>query len=167
MTPNWDWEHDPGGIMSLDTFIDSRARDWPEALDLSDTVFELDLTPNRPDCLSVIGIAREIAIIQNSPLKYPDYAIEDKADTIHQQTSVKIEAPDHCPRYAARLVENVKVTASPFWLQDRLLSVGLRPINNIVDITNFVMLETGQPLHAFDFDNLAENRIIVRLAADG
>jgi phenylalanyl-tRNA synthetase beta chain len=157
---------DPSGIMSLDTALPAGAG-LARALDLSDTVFELDLTPNRPDCLSVIGIAREIAIIQNSPLKYPDYAIADRADTIHRRTSVKIEAPDHCPRYAARLVENVKVTASPFWLQDRLLSVGLRPINNIVDITNFVMLETGQPLHAFDFDNLAQNRIIVRLAAEG
>jgi phenylalanyl-tRNA synthetase beta chain len=157
---------DPNGIMSLDTALKPGAG-LAQALDLSDTVFELDLTPNRPDCLSVIGIAREIAIIQNSPLKYPDYAIEDQADTIHQQTSVKIESPDHCPRYAARLVENVKVAASPFWLQDRILSVGLRPINNIVDITNFVMLETGQPLHAFDFDNLAQNRIIVRLAAAG
>ncbi len=133
---------DPNGIMSLDTALKPGAG-LAQALDLSDTVFELDLTPNRPDCLSVIGIAREIAIIQNSPLKYPDYAIEDQADTIHQQTSVKIESPDHCPRYAARLVENVKVAASPFWLQDRILSVGLRPINNIVDITNFVMLETG------------------------
>ncbi|CAB1056419.1 Phenylalanyl-tRNA synthetase beta chain (EC [Olavius sp. associated proteobacterium Delta 1] len=157
---------DPGGIMSLNTSL-KPGTGLAQALDLSDTVFELDLTPNRPDCLSVIGIAREIAIIQNTPLKYPDYAIEDKADTIHQMTSVKIEAPDHCPRYAARLVATVKVTPSPFWLQNRLLSVGLRPINNIVDITNFVMLETGQPLHAFDFDNLTENRIVVRLAAAG
>lgn len=157
---------DPGGIMSLSISLEVGAG-LAQALDLSDTVFELDLTPNRPDCLSVIGIAREIAVIENSPLKYPDYTIEDNADTIHQLTSVKIEAPDHCPRYAARLVENVRVTASPFWLQNRLLSVGLRPINNIVDITNFVMLETGQPLHAFNFDNLADNRIVVRLAAEG
>jgi phenylalanyl-tRNA synthetase beta chain len=157
---------DPGGIMSLQTSL-IPGTGLAQALDLSDTVFELDLTPNRPDCLSVIGIAREIAVIQNSPLKYPDYHIEDQADAIHRLTSVKIEAPDHCPRYTARLVENVKVTASPFWLQNRLLSVGLRPINHIVDITNFVMLETGQPLHAFDFENLAENRIIVRLAASG
>ena len=156
---------DPGGILSLDPSLKIGVG-LAQALDLSDTVFELDLTPNRPDCLSVIGIAREIAIIQNSPLKYPDYAIEDKADAIHQLTSVKIEAPDHCPRYAARLVDNVKVAASPFWLQNRLLSVGQRPINNIVDITNFVMLETGQPLHAFNFDNLADNRIVVRLAAE-
>jgi len=157
---------EPGGILSLDPALKIGVG-LAQALDLSDTVFELDLTPNRPDCLSVIGIAREIAIIQNSPLKYPDYIIEDKTDTIHQWTSVKIEAPDHCPRYAARLVDNVKVAASPFWLQNRLLSVGQRPINNIVDITNFVMLETGQPLHAFNFDNLADTRIVVRLAAEG
>jgi len=157
---------DPGSIMSLEGAL-KEGTGLAQALGLSDTVFELDLTPNRPDCLSIIGIAREIAIIQKGSLKYPDYAIEDRADSIHQLTSVKIEAPDHCPRYAARLVENVKVAPSPFWLQNRLLSVGLRPINNIVDITNFVMMETGQPLHAFDFDNLTENRIVVRLAADG
>ena len=157
---------DSGGIMSLDSSVPVGAP-LAEALKLSDTVFELDLTPNRPDCLSIIGIAREVAVIQNCPLKYPDFTVDDKADTIHKFSSVKIEAPDHCPRYVARLVENVKVKSSPYWLQDRLLSVGLRPINNIVDITNFVMIETGQPLHAFDFDNLSENRIVVRLAADG
>ncbi|MCP4625708.1 MAG: phenylalanine--tRNA ligase subunit beta [bacterium] len=157
---------DPGGITALDSAL-KVGTGLADALSLTDSVFELDLTPNRPDCLSIIGIAREIAIIQNSPLKYPDYTIEDKADVIHRLTSVKIDASDHCPRYAARMVVNVKVETSPFWLQDRLLSVGLRPINNIVDITNFVMLETGQPLHAFDFENLAENRIAVRLAAEG
>jgi len=156
----------PGGIMVLESSLEV-GRNLAQSLGLSDTVFELDLTPNRPDCLSVIGIAREIAAIQKTPLKYPDYAIADQTDTIHKLSSVKIEAPDHCPRYSARLVENVKVAKSPFWLQDRLLSVGLRPINNIVDITNFVMMETGQPLHAFDFDRLAENRIVVRLAAQG
>ncbi len=157
---------DKSGIMSLDSSLNVGDR-LADALGLLDTVFELDLTPNRPDCLSIIGIAREIAAIQKTPLKYPDYTIEDKADTIHKISSVKIEAPDHCPRYSARLVENVKVKSSPFWLQDRLLSIGLRPINNIVDITNFVMMETGQPLHGFDFDFLAENRIVVRTAAEG
>ncbi|MEJ2168379.1 MAG: phenylalanine--tRNA ligase subunit beta [Desulfobacterales bacterium] len=156
----------PGGIMVLESSL-KVGGDLARSLGLSDTVFELDLTPNRPDCLSVIGIAREIAAIQKTPLKYPDYTIADQADVIHKLSSVRIEAPDHCPRYSARLVENVKVQTSPFWLQDRLLSVGLRPINNIVDITNFVMMETGQPLHAFDFDRLAENRIVVRLAAQG
>ena len=95
---------DPSGIMSLDNAL-KPGTGLAEALGLSDTVFELDLTPNRPDCLSMIGIAREIAIIQNTSLKYPEYKIEDKADTIHQLSSVKIEAPDHCPRYAARLVK--------------------------------------------------------------
>jgi phenylalanyl-tRNA synthetase beta chain len=154
------------GILSLDSSLSIGSR-LDSALGLSDTVFEFDLTPNRPDCLSVIGIAREIAAIQNTSLKYPDYTLTDKEPTIGKFTSVRIEAPDHCPRYAARLLENVTVKVSPFWLQDRLLSVGLRPINNIVDITNFVLMETGQPLHAFDFDRLAQNRIVVRTAAKG
>ena len=157
---------DKSGIMSLDSSLNAGDGLAP-ALGLSDVVFELDLTPNRPDCLSVIGIAREVAAIQNTPLNYPDYTVEDKGDNIHKISSVKIEAPDHCPRYSARLVENVKVKPSPFWLQDRLLSIGLRPINNIVDITNFVMMENGQPLHGFDFDFLAEHRIVVRTAAEG
>ncbi|MEX1328150.1 MAG: phenylalanine--tRNA ligase subunit beta [Desulfobacterales bacterium] len=157
---------DSSGIKALDLSLKFGDR-LADALGLYDIVFEFDLTPNRPDCLSVIGIAREIAAIQKTPLNYPDYTIEDKANAIHNISSVKIEAPDHCPRYSARLVEKVKVEASPFWLQDRLLSIGLRPINNIVDITNFVMMETGQPLHAFDFDFLAENRIVVRTAAEG
>ncbi len=157
---------DSSRIMALEASLKVGDR-LADALALHDVVFEFDLTPNRPDCLSVIGIAREIAAIQKTPVKYPDYSIEDQNDTIHGATSVKIEAPDHCPRYSARLVENVTVKASPFWLQDRLLSVGLRPINNIVDITNFVMMETGQPLHGFDFDFLAENRIVVRTAAEG
>jgi len=154
------------GIMALDPSL-KVGDHFSEALGLEDTVFEFDLTPNRPDCLSVIGIAREIAAIQNTPLKYPDYSLTDKKDMISTLTSVKIEAPDHCPRYSARLVENIVVKPSPFWIQNRLLSVGLRPINNIVDITNYVLMETGQPLHAFDFDQLAQNRIVVKTAADG
>jgi phenylalanyl-tRNA synthetase beta chain len=154
---------DKSGIMTLDSSLNA-GDGLAVAMGLSDAVFELDLTPNRPDCLSVIGIAREIAAIQNTTLNYPDYSLDDRQDTISTLTSVVIESPDHCPRYAARLVDNVKVTSSPFWMQDRLLSVGLRPINHIVDITNFVLIETGQPLHAFDFDLLAQNRIVVRTA---
>jgi len=139
-----------------------------KALDLQDTVYDISLTPNRPDCLSIIGIAREIAALQNTPLKYPEIIVSDKktknGNTIFNRTSVKINAPDFCQRYCARLVEDVTVSDSSFWIQDRLMSVGLKPINNIVDITNFVMMETGQPLHAFDFDRLAENRIIVQTA---
>jgi phenylalanyl-tRNA synthetase beta chain len=137
------------------------------ALSLSDPVLEIDLTPNRADCLSIIGVAREVAAIQGTRLTLPRVNLSEANEPITRMTSVTIEAPDHCPRYAARVLENVVVKPSPFWLQDRLLSVGLRPINNIVDVTNFVMLECGQPLHAFDLDCLAQNRIVVRTAGQG
>jgi len=157
---------DTSGIMKIEdgsAIGDNLAK----ALSLSDKVFDLDLTPNRPDCLSIIGIAREIAALYHTEINCPDTAISDPENNISAFTSITIEAPDHCPRYTARLLDGIKVGASPFWLQDRLLSIGLRPINNIVDITNFVLMETGQPLHAFDFDQLAENRIVVRMADNG
>lgn len=157
---------DRSGIIELSS--EKRiGRTLSEALGLSDPVLEIDLTPNRPDCLSIIGIAREIAAIQKTRIKYPESILPEAFDDINRYTSVSIEDPDHCPRYAARLLTDITVASSPFWLQDRLNSVGLRPINNIVDVTNFVMMETGQPLHAFDFDLLAENRIVVRTAKDG
>jgi phenylalanyl-tRNA synthetase beta chain len=137
------------------------------ALGLSDPVLEIDLTPNRADCLSMIGVAREAAALQGTRLTVPRVALVNEGNRIDRLTSVTIEAPDHCPRYVARVLEGVAVKPSPFWLQDRLLSVGLRPINNIVDVTNFVMLESGQPLHAFDLDRLTENRIVVRTASQG
>jgi phenylalanyl-tRNA synthetase beta chain len=137
------------------------------ALGLSDPVMEVSLTPNRADCLSVMGIAREVAGFVGTRAKRPAIQLPAGQGDIHALTSVVIQSPEHCPRYAARLLENITVGPSPFWLRDRLLSVGLRPINNIVDITNLVMLETGQPLHAFDFDRLAENRIVVRTAEAG
>ena len=157
---------DRSGIMALDPLLKVGDK-LASALALSDTVFEIELTPNRPDCLSVIGVAREIAAIEKARLKYPDFKLADKSNEISEFTSVIIEAPDHCPRYVARLLEDIKIKPSPFWLQERLLSVGLRPINNIVDVTNFVLMETGQPLHAFDFDRLAQNRIVVRTANQG
>jgi phenylalanyl-tRNA synthetase beta chain len=157
---------DRSGIMTLDPSL-SVGNKLASALALSDTVFEIEITPNRPDCLSIIGVAREIAAIQKVRLKYPEFKLVDKGNQIAKRTSIKIEAPDHCPRYVARLLEDIKIRSSPFWLQDRLLSVGLRPINNIVDVTNFVLMENGQPLHAFDFDRLAENRIVVRTASKG
>jgi len=138
-----------------------------ETLGLTDPVFEIDLTPNRPDCLSIIGVAREIAAMRQGRVHLPEVKLSESSlleDSIQSLTSVTIEDPDLCPRYVARLVFDIQVAPSPFWLQDRLRSVGLNPINNIVDITNFVMLETGQPLHAFDYDRLAENRIVVRRA---
>ncbi len=157
---------DSGGIMILDPAVSAGKKIAP-ALGLSDKVFEIGLTPNRPDCLSIIGIAREVAAIQKTRVSYPDTHIEDRGNALSEMSSVKIEAPEHCPRYAARLLESIRVAASPFWLQDRLMSVGLRPINNIVDITNFILMEMGQPLHAFDFDHLAAHRIVVRTAAQG
>jgi len=157
---------DRSGVMVLDPSL-SVGDSLASALALADTVFEIEVTPNRPDCLSVIGVAREIAAIQKVRLKYPNFSLVDKDNQIAKRTSVKIEAPDHCPRYVARLLEDIKIKPSPFWLQERLMSVGQRPINNIVDVTNFVLMETGQPLHAFDFDRLAENRIVVRTAGKG
>ena len=154
------------GIMSLQNQVPIGQR-LAQALELSDTVIEIDLTPNRADCLSLIGIAREIAGIQKTSLKYPDTLLNDSGNTIADLSSVTIEAPEYCPRYAARLLTGVTIGPSPFWLQDRLLSIGLRPINNIVDVTNFVMMELGQPLHAFDFDQLAGHRIVVRTAKAG
>ncbi|OQY59878.1 MAG: phenylalanine--tRNA ligase subunit beta [Desulfobacteraceae bacterium 4572_88] len=160
---------DKSGIMSLDPGL-TAGEPLAKALGLSDAMFEIGLTPNRPDCLSVIGIAREVAAIQGTHVKYPDSSLPEPSpgtEHISEMSSVTIESPDHCPRYAARLLEGVAVGPSPFWLRDRLMSVELRPINNLVDITNFVMMETGQPLHAFDFDQLAEHRIVVRTAEEG
>lgn len=157
---------DGAGIMALDPALPC-GQNLMTALGLSDAVLEIGVTPNRPDCLSLLGIAREIAGIQRSGLRYPDAAIVDSENRISEIASVAIEAPDHCPRYAARLIVDVTVGASPPWLRERLLSVGLRPINNIVDVTNFVLMETGQPLHAFDFDHLSGHRIVVKTAENG
>ena len=157
---------DQSGVLALNQQL-SVGDKLGKALALSDMIFDIDLTPNRSDCLSILGIAREIAAIQKTKLAYPVIHLPGTENHISKFTSVKIEAPDHCPRYAARLLFDVSVAPSPFWLQDRLISVGLRPINNIVDVTNFVLMETGQPLHAFDLDRLAENRIVVRLAKKG
>ncbi len=157
---------DRSGIMTLDRGL-AVGKTLSKALSLSDPVFEIDLTPNRPDCLSILGIAREIAAIHNTNINYPAIRLPEPHEDIGHYTSVTIESPDYCPRYAARLLIGIAVGPSPFWIQDRLMSVGLRPINNIVDITNFVMMETGQPLHAFDYDQLEEHRIVVRTAKDG
>ncbi len=154
---------DKSGIMVLAEDL-TEGTPLAEALALSDTVFEIDLTPNRPDCLSFIGVAREVSAMINKPVNLPEINMPRASEQITDFTSVEIKNPDLCPRYAARLIIDITVAPSPFWLQDKLLSIGLKPINNIVDITNFVMLETGQPLHAFDFDRLAENRVVVRTA---
>ena len=168
-------EHDcPGkeanGILILDeSYADKLGMDIREALDLKDTVVEFEITSNRPDCLSVIGLARETAASFNRPLQLHTPAVKgvSDGDKIENYLTVGIEAPDLCYRYAARVVKNVKIAPSPMWLRRRLRAAGVRPINNIVDITNYVMLEYGQPMHAFDYSMLDGAAIRVRRAADG
>jgi phenylalanyl-tRNA synthetase beta chain len=134
---------------------------------LGDFIFDLEVTPNRPDCLSVTGIAREVAALSGQNLLLPEVRYDEGASTTSQQISIEVTAPDLCSRYCASLITKIKVTASPTWMQQRLLACGMRPINNIVDITNYVMLEYGQPLHAFDYDTIKGKKIIVRRAVDG
>ncbi len=134
---------------------------------LGDIIFDLEITPNRPDCLSVIGIAREIAALSGQGVRLPELEYEERASQIGQYVSVEIVVPELCPRYCASLINGVKITESPKWMQQRLLTCGMRPINNIVDITNYVMLEYGQPLHAFDYERIRGKKIIVRRAAAG
>ncbi|GAI42278.1 unnamed protein product, partial [marine sediment metagenome] len=139
----------------------------PLASYLGDTIFDMDMTPNRPDCLSMVGIAREVAALTGQGLHLREIEYEEKALPIDQQISVEIAAPDLCPRYCASLITGIKVAESPRWMQQRLLRCGMRPINNIVDITNYVMLEYGQPLHAFDYHQIKGKKIIVRRATAG
>ena len=133
---------------------------------LGDVVFDLEVTPNRPDCLSVLGVAREVAAITGATLREPDLSYVEDGEPVEGVVSVQIEDPSLCPRYTASVVRGVRVGPSPLWIQDRLLRAGQRPINNVVDVTNYVMLEFGQPLHAFDFDTIAEATIVVRPARD-
>ena len=134
---------------------------------LGDVIFDLDVTPNRPDCLSVIGIAREIAALTGEPLRLSQIHYEELEDSIDSLASVDIADSDLCPRYCASLITGIKIASSPSWLQQRLNSCGMRPINNVVDVTNYVMLEYGQPLHAFDYHKLKGRQIIVRRAGNG
>ncbi|MDH4367984.1 MAG: phenylalanine--tRNA ligase subunit beta, partial [Dehalococcoidia bacterium] len=134
---------------------------------MGDVVLDLDITPNRPDCLSVIGIAREIAALTGEAIHLPEVHYEEKEKSIDSFASVDIVSPDLCPRYCASLVTGIRIAPSPVWLQQRLNSCGMRPINNVVDVTNYVMLEYGQPLHAFDYDKLRGRQIIVRRSGKG
>lgn len=142
-------------------------RNLAEVLPFADVVLEVSVTPNRPDCLSVLGLAREVAALFRLPLHHPQVGFPEDPEPIEQYAKVTILAPVACPRYAARLVVDLKVAPSPFWMRQRLKLAGLRPINNLVDVTNYVLLELGQPLHAFDFDRLAEGHIVVRFPHPG
>ena len=139
-----------------------------EALEMLEDVVEFELTSNRPDCYSVLGMAREVSATFNKPLRYPNIELKESAEgDICKMISVEIENSELCPRYIARVVKNVKIGNSPQWLRHRLTASGIRPINNIVDITNYVMLELGQPMHSFDIDSIAGRKIIVRNAKEG
>jgi phenylalanyl-tRNA synthetase beta chain len=142
-------------------------RDLAAALQLADVVLEVAVTPNRPDCLSILGLAREVAALLHQPLRHPEVEVAPIPAPGEAAARVTILDPLHCPRYAARLVVELEVRPSPFWLRRRLEVSGLRSINNLVDVTNYVLLEFGQPLHAFDFDRLAGGQIVVRLPSPG
>ena len=136
-------------------------------LGLDDSIVEFEITPNRPDCLSVIGLAREASATFHRPLKLHEPEPHGCGGSIAELVDIDIEDGDLCPRYTARMVKNVKIAPSPRWMRERLRNSGVRPINNIVDITNYVMLEYGQPMHAFDFSCVEGGHIIVRTAHEG
>ena len=168
-------EHDmPGyegdGILILgEEFAEYIGKDVREALLLRDTSVEFEITSNRPDCLSVIGLARETAVSFNRPWTCPTPVVHgaNDGDNVENYIKVAVEDSDLCARYSARVVKNVKIAPSPLWLRMRLRASGVRPINNIVDITNYVMLEYGQPMHAFDYSCLSGAQIKVRRANEG
>ncbi len=158
------------GILILDeSFAEHIGADIRTALMLDDTAVEFEITSNRPDCLSVIGLARESAVSFGRELNVPTPSFRGAGDgdKVENYLDIKIEAPDLCYRYAAKVVKNVRIAPSPMWLRMRLHAAGVRPINNIVDITNYVMLEYGQPMHAFDYTSLDGSAIRVRRANNG
>ncbi len=141
--------------------------DMREVLHLNDVIIDFSVTPNRPDCQSVLGIAREVAVALNKPLVAPVPTYGNVGGDIHEHIAVEVKDYDLCPRYLGRVVKNLRIKESPDWMKECLRAAGMRPINNIVDITNFVMLETGQPMHAFNLDRIAGQKIVVRRAAEG
>lgn len=162
---------DHSGIWELNSLLDEDnpplGMNITTALDLRDQVIVLELTPNRSDCLGMLNLAREAAAYTGSAVKYPQLDYEEAGGDIKEQITITVEDPALCPRYVARLVKDIKIAPSPLWMQNFLRAAGMRPINNIVDISNFVMLEMNQPLHTFDYQQLRGQRINVRPAAAG
>ena len=154
------------GILILpdDTEI---GKDIKDVFGMNETVVEFEITSNRPDCFSIIGLARETAATFGKKFTIPEVKFSENSENIADTISVEVQDKDKCKRYCARMVKNVKIGPSPSWMQQRLTACGVRPINNIVDITNYVLLEYGQPMHAFDLRDLEDNKIVVRRAADG
>jgi phenylalanyl-tRNA synthetase beta chain len=157
---------DQQGIMILDSQL-KIGLPISVALDLEDFVLDLDLTPNRADCLSIVGVARDVAALSGSSVKKPQIKFNETDELTKDWVEVEIEDSAACPRYAARVIQEVKIKDSPFWLKRKLESVGMRSINNVVDVTNFVMMETGHPLHAFDYDLFSQKKVVVRRAKSG
>ena len=155
-------DHD--GILTLP---DDALTGTPLADYLGDAVLDVEVTPNRPDCLSVLGIAHEVAAITGGSVAEPDLSYPEDGPPIEELVSIEIANPELCGRYTASFIRGVRIGESPQWMQDALIRAGQRPINNVVDITNYVMIEYGQPLHAFDFDNVRDSRIVVRAARPG
>lgn len=141
--------------------------DGAQYLHMDDYILEIDLTPDRGDCLSIINIARQLAAVLDKKVKEPEIVCKNIIENSDKKIDIRIEDKDACPRYVGKIVEGVTIAPSPLWMQARLRSAGMRPINNVVDVTNYVLLEMGQPLHAFDYDMLSGKEIIVRKAQDG
>ncbi|MEG0249211.1 MAG: phenylalanine--tRNA ligase subunit beta [Peptostreptococcus sp.] len=160
-------EYKRDGIFILDMEKEyTPGQDIREVLGLNDAIIDFELTSNRPDCRCMIGIAREAAVTLDKDVKYPKIDVKEESD-IQNDVSISIENPELCQRYMARRITDVKIEKSPYWMQRRLIESGVRPINNIVDITNYVMLELGQPMHAFDMREIENNTIVVKNAKDG
>jgi phenylalanyl-tRNA synthetase beta chain len=157
---------DHAGIIVLDDDL-TPGTPLTGVLPISTAVLELEITPNRPDCLAVYGVAREVHAVTGAPLRPPPWSNDLGTPGPIEGAEVRVEAPDLCPRFTARVFEDVQIGPSPAWLKARLMAAGQRPINNAVDITNYVMLLVGSPLHAFDFDRVAGGLLVVRRAGDG
>ena len=155
-------EHEGIMVLPEDALLGSTFAEY-----MGDAILDLQVTPNRPDCLSMMGVAWEVAALTDSKVSWPQIVYEEENPSVDELASVEIADPDLCPRYCASVVRGVQVGPSPHWMQQRLISAGMRPINNIVDATNYVMMEYGQPLHAFDYDKLRDKRIIVRRSQKG
>src|SRR5215208_7200792 len=157
---------DHAGILVLDDDL-RPGQPLVDALPISTDVIELEITPNRPDCLGIYGLAREVHAITGAPLAAPPWSVDAGSAGEVAAASVAVEDPDLCPRFTARVYDDVRIGPSPPWLKARLMAAGQRPINNVVDVTNYVMLLTGHPLHAFDLDRVAGDRLVVRRARAG
>jgi phenylalanyl-tRNA synthetase beta chain len=155
--------NDHSGILVLDSSL-KEGMTLSEAMQLNDVIFEIGITPNRPDALSHIGVARDLAALYNRKMNLPETKQSHSEKNVSEFASVEVEDAVNCPRYSAKVVLNVEIKDSPLWLQQRIKSIGLRPINNVVDVTNFILYELGQPLHAFDLDRLSGKKIVVKTA---